>query len=444
MTRDGVRPDMLVRALFLVYDVLWLVILPLAVIRLFWKSRRQPTYACYISERLSWYTTAVGAFVKTRPIWVHAVSVGETRAAEPLIKALLARGEYVVLTHMTPTGRATGTHLYADAIQSGRLLQLYLPYDFSWLVRNFYRVIRPKFGLVMETEAWPRLLMEACRQQLPLILVNARLSEKSFRNFSKYGFLAKFLMACFYKILAQTPLDADRFKQLGCNHVSVSGNLKFDVRPNEDLMREATGFKRLLGHDLTIFCAASTREGEETIILSAWQKFLERNPGFASTARLLIVPRHPERFDEVAELIRTKFLMARKSQATSKELADAFRDGSVVLGDTMGQMTFYYALCDVVVMGGSLAPLGGQNFIEACAMGRPILLGRHTFNFQQAAIDAIEMGAALRVEDEGQLIQAMGQLMSDLPLYERMSASALDYSLAHTGAINRILEELPH
>jgi 3-deoxy-D-manno-octulosonic-acid transferase len=345
---------------------------------------------------------------------------------------------------MTPTGRATGAQLYARAIQSGRLLQLYLPYDFSWLVRNFYRVIRPKFGLVMETEAWPRLLLEAWMQQLPLILVNARLSEKSFRNFSKYGFLAEFLMACFHKILAQTPLDANRFEKLGCEHVSVIGNLKFDVKPNEDLVREAAKFKQVLGSNLKIFCAASTREGEETIILDAWQRFLESYPQLKPSARLIIVPRHPERFDQVAELIRARLPMVRKSQVTPNEMADALRDGAVVLGDTMGQMTFYYAICDVVMMGGSFAPLGGQNFIEACAMGRPILLGQHTFNFQQAAIDAIEMGAALRVLDEDQLIHAMDQLMRDLTLFERMSASALDYSLAHAGAIDRVLQQLPH
>lgn len=435
---------MMVRVLFFFYDLLWLVILPLAVIRLLWKSRQQSAYASHIPERLAWYLPDVGACIKVPPIWVHAVSVGETRAAEPLIQALLSRGEHIVLTHMTPTGRATGAQLYAEAIQSGRLLQLYLPYDFSWLVRNFYRVIRPKFGLVMETEAWPRLLLEALRQQLPLILVNARLSEKSFRNFSKYGFLAEFLMACFHKILAQTPLDANRFQKLGCEHVSVIGNLKFDVRPNEELMREAAEFKQMLGSHLKIFCAASTREGEETIILDAWQHFLERYPQFKSSTRLMIVPRHPERFDQVAELIRARLPMVRKSQVTRTEMADALREGAVVLGDTMGQMTFYYALSDVVMMGGSFAPLGGQNFIEACAMGRPILLGQHTFNFQQAAIDAIEMGAALRVLDEDQLIHAMNQLMGDLTLFERMSASALDYSLAHAGAIDRVLEQLPH
>jgi 3-deoxy-D-manno-octulosonic-acid transferase len=200
----------------------------------------------------------------------------------------------------------------------------------------------------------------------------------------------------------------------------------------------------MLGSHLKIFCAASTREGEETIILGAWQHFLEHYPQFKSSARLMIVPRHPERFDHVAELIRARLPMVRKSQVSPNAMAEALREGAVVLGDTMGQMTFYYALSDVVMMGGSFAPLGGQNFIEACAMGRPILLGQHTFNFQQAAIDAIEMGAALRVLDEDQLIHAMNQLMGDLTLFERMSVSALDYSLAHTGAIDRVLEQLPH
>ena len=246
-------------------------------------------------------------------------------------------------------------------------------------------------------------------------------------------------MACFHKILAQTPLDANRFEKLGCEHVSVIGNLKFDVKPNEDLVREAAKFKQVLGSNLKIFCAASTREGEETIILDAWQRFLESYPQLKPSARLIIVPRHPERFDQVAELIRARLPMVRKSQVTPNEMADALRDGAVVLGDTMGQMTFYYALCDVVMMGGSFAPLGGQNFIEACAMGRPILLGQHTFNFQQASLDVIDAEAGLRVDDVEGLSQAIGLLFTNHDLKEAMSTNALDFANQHTGATEKIL-----
>lgn len=431
---------MLMRVIYFFYDCLWLVLLPMAVIRLYWKARHQPQYVRNMAERFAFYRHEQLLFAHQNPIWVHAVSVGETRAAQPLIEELLKRGESIVLTHMTVTGRAAGAQVYAQAIQSGRLLQLYLPYDFSWLVKSFYQQLNLKMGLIMETEVWPRLLLEAETKKLNVFLVNARLSEKSFKNFSNYGFLAQSVLRKFKKILAQTTLDENRFMRLGCDQVVVVGNLKFDVTANQRQVDEAIGVRKSIDPHLVLFCAASTRESEESQILDAWSRFATKLPELYARARLMIVPRHPERFDSVADMIKMHHALCRRS--STDDLAGHINRGAVILGDTMGQMSFYYALCDVVMMGGSFEPLGGQNFIESCALGRPVILGPHTFNFQQASMDAIEANAALRVDGTEGLVHAMGLFVQDQSKLERMSVRALDFSARHAGATARVIEAL--
>jgi 3-deoxy-D-manno-octulosonic-acid transferase len=418
------------------YQFIWYLALPLALARLLWKGRLQQGYREHINERLGMSWPISGA---TPRIWVHAVSVGETRAAAPLIDNLIQGGEKILLTHMTPTGREAGRQLFAEYIASGQLVQSYLPYDIHWAVNSFYRYFSIKVGLIMETEVWPTLILSAYQKSVPVILVNARLSERSARRVGRFSNFAQLIYQSFTKILAQTNLDAKRYGSLGLSNVLVTGNLKFDFMPNAQQLEHALALKKKLTQQIQIVCAASTRDGEEPLIIEAWQELLktkEKPNDFC----LIIVPRHPQRFDDVFAQLQSNFpKVLRRSRLSDQEFVEIVNHGGVVLGDSMGEMSFYYALSDIVIMGGSLLPLGGQNFIEACALGRPIILGEHTFNFQQASADVIDARAAIRITDVGDLVKAMDLLLTNHQVKEEMSTNALDFANQHTGATKKII-----
>ena len=340
---------------------------------------------------------------------------------------------------MTPTGRDTGRQLFAEHIASGQLVQSYLPYDIHWAVDSFYRYFSIKVGLIMETEVWPTLILSARQKSLPVILINARLSERSARRVSRFSNFAQLIYQSFAKILAQTNLDAKRYNSLGLSNVLVTGNLKFDVMPNSQQLEHALALKKQLTQQVQIVCAASTRDGEESLIIEAWKSFLQSKEN-SNEFCLLIVPRHPQRFDDVFIQLQSSFpKVLRRSSMSDQEFSEAINHGSVILGDSMGEMSFYYALSDIVIMGGSLLPLGGQNFIEACALGRPIILGEHTFNFQQASADVIDARAAIRITDVGDLVKAMDLLLTNHQVKEDMSTNALDFANQHTGATQKIV-----
>lgn len=438
MTSIGQAPMNISHRLMMgLYQLCWYLALPLALGRLLWKGRLQQGYREHINERLGMSWPISGAIPR---IWVHAVSVGETRAAAPLIETLIQSGEKILLTHMTPTGRDTGRELFASHIASGQLVQSYLPYDIHWAVNSFYRYFSIKVGLIMETEVWPSLILSARQKSLPVILINARLSERSARRVSRFSNFAQLIYQSFTKILAQTNLDAKRYESLGLSNVMVTGNLKFDVTPNLQQIEHALALKKKLNHQVQIVCAASTRDGEESLIIEAWQTFLKtkENP---SDFCLFIVPRHPQRFDDVFAQLQSNFpKVLRRSSLGDQGFIEAINRGGVILGNSMGEMSFYYALSDIVIMGGSLLPLGGQNFIEACALSRPIILGEHTFNFQQASTDVIDSRAAIRIFDVADLVKAVDLLLTNHQVKEDMSTNALDFANQHTGATKKIIE----
>ncbi|GAA7768239.1 MULTISPECIES: lipid IV(A) 3-deoxy-D-manno-octulosonic acid transferase [Cupriavidus] len=415
-----------------VYSLLWLLILPLALLRLVWRSRKESGYIQHVGERLGRYgdLSAAGPW-----LWVHAVSVGETRAAQPLIDALLAAypRHRLLLTHMTPTGRQTGAQLYGA---NPRVQQCYLPYDLPWLVRRFLAYFQPDAGLIMETEVWPNLVHVTRRMGVPLFLVNARLSPRSYRRTARFGSAAAALYNDFTMVLAQTAGDAERYRALGVKSVQVTGNLKFDMQPPEagvargQLLRQAFGNRHVLA-------AASTREGEEPLILEAFSRW----PGTDRPA-LLLVPRHPQRFDEVATMAtRAGFSVQRRSALDIEQLSAPIT-ADVVLGDSMGEMAMYYAASDIAYIGGSLIPLGGQNLIEACAVGTPVLMGPHTFNFAQATEDAIAAGACQRVADADELMVAAAATLGDATRLADMREHALTFAGLHRGATARTLGAL--
>jgi 3-deoxy-D-manno-octulosonic-acid transferase len=426
-------------------------LLPLVLLRLWWRGRKDPGYRQAIAERFGF-----GLHLQPGAIWIHAVSVGETRAAQPLIEAYLQEGKSILLTCMTPNGRRTGAAIFADAITQGRLQQVYLPYDLCWSVERFLKAAKPTLGLFMETEAWPTIVFRAAEIKLPVYLINARLSERSARRVARFGNAGRSLFQAFAGILAQTELDAGRYRALGVKYCEVVGNLKFDVVLDPILVEYGLAWHaHLEKNNRRMVCAASTRAGEEAIILEAWQAVLQMHAdqsNLTSTPQplLCIVPRHPERFTEVAELIRTSGLTVLRRSEINLGTADLHKladpTAAVVLGDSMGEMPMYYSASDLVVMGGSLMPLGGQNLIEACAAGCPVLLGEHTFNFQQASQDAIDCGAAIRVDGSGSLSTAlavaMNSILQDQQLRQAMREAALRYAADYRGATTRIMAAL--
>lgn len=403
------------------YTLAWLLLLPLAFTHLLWRARRQPAYRLHWRERLGLAPCLAGQAV----IWVHAVSVGETRAAAPLVAALKHRypDHTLLLTHGTPTGREAGAALFGEGV-----IQAYLPYDLPWLVHAFIKRTRPRLGIVLETEIWANLLAVCQRRGIPVFLVNARLSERSARGYALLGSLAAATLRRFAAIAAQSDADARRLEQLGARDVRVCGNLKFDVPPPPDTAQRAEALRRLWG-DRWAFLAASTREGEEALILDAVAG--ADLPGLL----LVIVPRHPQRFAAVARLIRARGLtLARRGegQAVAAETA-------AYLGDSMGEMAAYYAACDLALVGGSLLPHGGQNLIEAAAAGKPLLLGPHTWNFAAAAEAAVACGAALRVRNGAELADRLRELHGDPARCREMGAAGQAFARAHAGATERIV-----
>ena len=408
----------------LIYSVLFYLAQPLVWLRLFWRSRKQPEYLQNVGERYGFYPQAAPA----RLLWLHVVSVGETRAAEPLIKALLeAYPDYsLLMTHMTPTGRATGGEMIAK--YGARLMQAYLPYDLPDACGRFLDHFRPRLGLLMETELWPNLIAAAKQRNVPVSLVNARLSARSQRGYQRFSPLIRPTLDALRAVAAQTPGDAERLIAIGAKRVSVFGNIKFDVNPAPEKLQLGAQWRQTLGAR-PVWLAASTREGEEPFILDAFVRL--KRPDLL----LLLVPRHPQRFAEVAALVRErKLALCRRSDG-----ALPTAETQVWLGDSMGEMPAYFATADIALIGGTLLPFGGQNLIEAAACGCPVLVGPHTYNFAQATEDALACGAARRIADADSAAGEVQKLLNDREALQTMRDAALDFSQAHRGATARTM-----
>lgn len=438
--------------LYFLYEAIWHLLIPFVILRLLWRSRHHRGYRQHIAERFGFYGAKK---LQTQPIWIHAVSVGETHATQALIERLLHEGHPVLLTHMTPTGREAGSALYWKAIQQGRLQQVYLPYDICWAIERFLKRFRPQLGLLMETEAWPGFVFRAHQLGIPLFLINARLSERSFKRVQSFGQAGQILFQSFTGILAQSGHDAKRYQALGVKNVHIVGNMKFDIASQPETLALGMHWKNAIQvQGRLAVCAASTRAGEEMIILEAWKHILTTN-NWTSPPLLMMVPRHPDRFSEVADLIYQSGLAFERRSGMSDPRSSEELDPSlhwakidVLLGDSMGEMAAYYAASDFVVMGGSLLPTGGQNLIEACANGCPVILGPHTYNFQKASEDAIACGAAIRVTGDlhSELINALAKAIEELLVNnaerKKRTDYALEFAAEHQGATQRILDQL--
>ena len=400
---------------------------PFYLLRLWRRGAKEALYRHALGERLGFYKGA------TQPgrLWIHAVSLGETRAASALIDALRARDPALrfLLTHSTATGREAGQSLLRDGDA-----QAWLPYDTPGTVRRFLRHWRPRLGVLMETEVWPMLQREAEKAALPMVLANARLSDKSLRQGQRLAALMRPAARRMSLALAQTEADAERIRAMGMARVEVAGNLKYDIAMDPALIARGQAWARQLGRPVLML--AVSREGEEKALLDEWVNQPSPRP------LLAIVPRHPQRFDEIAGLIEAAGLkLARRSAWTDEPPPQAFA-ADVWLGDSMREMPLYYGLAGVALLGGSFEPLGGQNLIEAAACGCPVLAGPHTFNFAEAADLAIAAGAALRCADLHDAVIRGLALCSDAASRQAMAARAQVFSRAHQGAAARMAAAL--
>jgi 3-deoxy-D-manno-octulosonic-acid transferase len=426
--------SLLFRAL---YSLFFVLLVPLVMLRLWRRGQREHGYRKHIGERFGGKPIARG---HTGVVWIHAVSVGEARAAIPLINQLRREvSAPIIVTCMTPSGRAVAREQLPDDVMVG-----YLPYDLPWVTSRFVKRMAPKILIIMETELWPNLLAACKQQHVPTVLVNARLSEKSQRGYAKFypvRSMAREALSSFSAIFAQSPADQARFIALGAATATttVVGNVKFDMPEDAAAIARGRAWKATLG-TRQVLLFASTREHEELPLLDA---FLAHRDWPQERPLLVVVPRHPSRFNEIYALLEQRSLKTlRRTNLDDTPDSETIAAAEAWLGDSMGEMQSYYAMCDVAVIGGSFKPLGGQNLIEASALGKPVIMGPSTFNFSHAVAIAREARAMVSVKTPTQAMTEAARLLADAPAREAMGARGSAFAAAHRGATQRTMDAI--
>jgi len=414
------------------YTALFYLGLPLVAIRLWLRARKAPAYAERIGERFTYRMPAL----QPGGIWVHAVSVGESIAAAPMIRALLERypAMPITVTCMTPTGSERIQALFAN---EPRIQHCYLPYDLPCAAARFLDRVQPRLAVIMETELWPNHIHQCAKRGIPVALANGRLSQRSAKGYGRFSKLTAPMLAEMSLLAVQTEAEAQRFRDLGARAetVDVTGSIKFDLTIDPQLLQRAAELRsQWQAQDRPVWIAASTHEGEDEVVLDAHRRLLANHPD----ALLILVPRHPERFNSVFDLCQ------REGFATVRRSTGAHVDAqtSVLLGDTMGELLFLYALADSAFVGGSLVPNGGHNLLEPAALAKPVLSGPHLFNFLDIAAQLREAGALAEVDDaEGLAIEV--QRLFELPRdAQRMAEAGLAVMRRNQGALQRLLDGL--
>lgn len=419
------------------YRAVTMVALPLASLYLMWRSRKQPAYREFWDERFAWGTYPLRRSDRPR-LWIHAVSVGETNAVRPLLEVMLDAWPEsdVLLTHMTPTGREAGERLVR--LSPGRIHQCYLPYDAPYAVEKFFRQTRPTMGVIMETEVWPNVMAEAKRRGIPIVLANARESEKSLEQAERAIGVMGPAFGSFAAVLAQSAEDEARLKSLGAENITVTGSLKFDIKPDPSQRAAAMEWKEKLAKPVAL--VASTREGEEAMFAEA----LKQHPELLRRAHVLVVPRHPQRFDAARQAFEAQGLKVCLRSAL-RAPDDIPADADVILGDSMGEMSFYCALADMTAMGGSFADCGSQNVIEPAMAGSPVVVGPSIFNFDRIIRDGLAAAAMVQVKTAAEALSVFSDWLDHSEKREAASAAAKAFSKEYAGATARmmvILEKL--
>lgn len=407
------------------YTLTFVLFLPLILLRMLWRSLRGPAYRRRWGERFGFYP----ARALSGSLWIHAVSVGEAQAVEPLVKKLLEHHPElpIVITTTTPTGSERVSQLFGNAVY-----HVYFPYDLPFAVNRFLRFAAPRLLVMVETEIWPNLLFQCQRRGIVTLLANARLSEGSARGYARLGPFTRETFQRISRVAAQDEADAERFVRLGlpAERVVVTGSIKFDIRLPASLHEQAAALRHLWG-DRPIWVAASTHEGEEAELLAAHRQLRETLP----QALLVLVPRHPERFERVAELAqRMGFRTVRRSSGKPVDPKT-----ELFLGDTMGELSLFLAAADAAFVGGSLIPRGGHNILEPAALGKPVLFGPHMFNFAAISELFLERGAAKMVKSGEELAWVMERWLSDASERSRIGESGRALVEQNRGALERLL-----
>lgn len=386
-------PTPRLRRFFWAYKALWVLGLPFAVIYLVYRARRDPLYSQHIGERFGTYADPLPG-----SIWIHAVSLGELRSAVPIIRRLLDDGETIVTTHFTPAGRREAAKLFAPEIAAHQMRAVWVPFEFCWTFRRFFRAFTPKYGLVMEIEIWPEMIRSARSNNVRLFATNAQYPLKSFTRDltkSKWRFdLHKGFSGAFVK----SDLQRERFSKAGCPNIHVTGELRFDQPiPRSQVEKGVEAKARIARPSLTL---TSVVDGEDATFIAA----IKANPDML----FVYVPRAPERFDDTYDLLTNAGLsVARRSQMFDSDLTvKVLPDTDVILGDSMGEMYFYLALCDAAIIGGSFTEKGAHNISEPLALGKPVITGPHTWTIEFPIVEALAAGAAVQVQN-GQELAAL-------------------------------------
>lgn len=410
------------------YTALFYLALPLVVARLWWRGLKAPAYRRRIGERFGFYPAVFAG----RHVWFHAVSVGEAEAAFPLLRALMERfpEQRFVVTTTTPTGSRRVREVLGE-----RVALVYLPYDVPGPVDRFLAAFRPCVAVIMETEIWPNLYLACARAGIPLSIVNARLSARSARGYARLAGLTRASLGAVQWIAAQTAADAERYLSLGASaeRVEVTGNLKFDLDLPADLTEQGARLKSDLFGGRPVLVAGSTHEGEDAILLEALAVLQSSIPNVL----LILAPRHPERFDAVADLCRRAGrAVVRRSSGGACGSAEVF------LLDTLGELRQFYAAGDLAFVGGSLVPTGGHNPLEPAVLGLPVLIGPHVFNFQEMSRGLLTGGGAVQVADAAQLADVAQQVLADPAVHAAMGAANRAFVEQGRGAVRRVAERL--
>ncbi len=418
---------MRLRLFLAAWSALWTLGLPLILGYLWWRGRKDALYRQRIAERFGRYDRALPGAV-----WVHAVSLGEVRSAVPLIRALMERGEKVVITTFTPAGRREADRVLAAKVSAGQVAVVWVPLETAWAYGRFFRAFAPKLGLVMEIEIWPRMVAASANAGVPLFMCNAQYPEPSMARDAR-GTLRHAVMRCFAGALVKSDLQARRFASVGVRNIHVTGELRFDQPVPQALVEAGRAARAALAGDRPVITFASAVEGEDEIYLDAIARALARKP----RPFIVYVPRKPERFDEVAALVAARGIaMVRRSQVLGADLTvlDARRT-DLLLGDSLGEMYAYLAMADRAVTGGGFIPAGAHNIIEPLALGRPVIVGPNIHTIEYPAVEAIAAGVCLRVATAGDLAAALGPDGWPGPTQQGIEA----FLAAHSGATEKTM-----
>lgn len=408
----------------LLYTLVFYLLLPFLLLRLWWRGRRAPGYRRHWAQRLG-----LGPALNGPVIWVHAVSVGETVAIAPLVRRLLVRypSHRILLTNMTPTGAEQVRQFFGEQVE-----QRFCPWDLPLALRAFLRRTRPALCIIVETELWPNLVDQCARAGVPVLLANARLSTRSARGYDRFAALTRPMLSQLSLVAAQGEADGERFAALGMprERIEVTGSIKFDLQPDAEKISAGRALRRQLGAGRPVLIGASTHGGEDEILLQSWQALRSSHPDLV----LILVPRHPERFESVARLCAeySSNLVRRSSGQSPGSETD------ILLGDTMGELMLFYAAADIAVVGGSFSGTGGHNPLEPAALGVPVVMGPDCFNFQQITAALTEAGGLRRVENGAALQRTLAELLADGEARQRMGRSAEAFVAANRGALDRL------